>query len=198
MEWPRKKFDLRFSYDENCVIIPIRRWDDGSLVAINKRTVEEHWEEFGIPKYRITKGYNKQLNVYGIWENKETIKEAGYAVIYEAEKSTLKRHSRNDGTGVSIQGHNLSDEQVNILANLEVDLIVSMDADVSIDEVKFMCKKLYEKNKGKVYYTVDNHGLMGEKDSVADLSKQDYDLILSEKVLFDEEAYEEFLEMLNN
>lgn len=59
--------------EQKRIIIPIRQWDNGKIVVLNKRTAAENWEEFGIKKYFLTPSYQKSMNIYGVWENKETI-----------------------------------------------------------------------------------------------------------------------------
>lgn len=50
------------------------------------------------------------MNLFGLWENKDSIQEKGHVVVFEAEKSVLKRDSLNDPTGVAVSGHEISDE----------------------------------------------------------------------------------------
>lgn len=197
MPWTRNKYDIRYNYEGKRVVVPIRHWETGELVATNQRTTVEDYELLGIEKYRITSGYQKSLNIYGLYENKKDILENGYVVVYESEKSVLKRDSLNDPTGVALGGKFLSDKQAEILLSLNVDIVISMDADVPLEEILWMCEKLYQKNGKNVYYTVDYHGLMGEKDSVADLKMKDYDLIFCEKVLYDEKEHEKLMKWLN-
>lgn len=188
MPWTRDKFDLRYSYKQNRVIIPLRHWETGELLGVNARTTEENYKDLGIPKYKLTPSYKKSRNLYGLYENKKYILEKGYLVLFESEKSVLKRDSLADPTGVAIGGKSISDRQVEILVSLDVDVVVSMDNDVPVEEVLFMCEKLHSQRKNKdfkIYYTIDNHGLLGEKDSIADLGKKAYDLIFAEKVLYD-------------
>ena len=86
----------------------------------------------------------KEINIYGLWENYKDIQKAGYIVIFEAEKSVLKRDSRMDPTGGAIEGHVLSDEQVRIILGTGVEeVIIAMDNDVPIEEVWNMCEKFY-------------------------------------------------------
>ena len=73
---------------------------------------------FGIKKYFITPSYPKSYNLFGLWEHKEDIKRLGYVVVYESEKSVLKRDSLLDYSGVALSGHTISDEQVRILIGL--------------------------------------------------------------------------------
>lgn len=196
MPWTRDKFDIRWNTKENRVVIPIRHWETGQLVAINQRTTKTDYALLGIKKYDVTKGYQKHLNLYGLYEKKKDILEKGYVVVYEAEKSVLKRDSHFDPTGVAIGGKSLSDRQAEILLGLNVDVVISMDNDVTakrIEEVWNICEKLYQKNGRNVYYTIDNHDILGEKDSIADiLEEEKFQLVFSEKVLYDEEKHNEF------
>ena len=188
MPWVRDRFDIRFSEEESRIIIPMRHWETGELLGINKRTTksEEEIEWYGISKYKLTPSYPKRLNLYGLYQNRAEIIKAGYVVVFEAEKSVLKRYSYLDATAVALSGKHMSDEQASILVGLDVDVIISMDKDVPIEEIWYICSKLYKKNNHDIYYTIDRNGLLGEKDSIADQPQDAFELMLSEKVLFGE------------
>ena len=170
-ERTRKKFGICYSYRYKRIIIPIRYWATGELVATNARTTVENWEEFNIKKYILTNGYNKQLNLYGLYENYDAIQKAGYVVVYESEKSVLKRSSLLDDTGVALSGHTLSDEQIRILIGLNVEVIIAFDNDISIEETRHACEKF--KNIRKVSYIHDFMGILGSNDSPADARNKD-------------------------
>ena len=89
MPWTREKFGLAYSYKHKRVVIPMRYWATGELLGFNQRTTVENYKEFGIKKYFITPTYPKQLNLYGLYENYDSIQKAGYVVVYESEKSVL-------------------------------------------------------------------------------------------------------------
>lgn len=56
----------------------------------------------------------------------------------------LKRDSLNDPTGVALEGHFMSDEQVRIILGVGVkEVVIAMDKDVPIEEVWSMCEKFY-------------------------------------------------------
>lgn len=192
-EETRKKFGLMLSCSkyrsQQGTVIPLRYYENGELLGINLRRSlsDEELEAFGLSKYNVTKGYQKNLNIYGLWENRESIQKAGYVVVYEAEKSVLKRDSLCDSTGVAIQGHFLYEEQAQILADLNVDIIISMDKDVSLDNVLSICKKIDFKCKKNVYYMFDKWELLGEKESVADKSCDIFNLFMKNKMLYDKE-----------
>ena len=194
MPWTRDKFGLAYSYKYKRVIIPMRYWKTGELLGVNMRTTVENYEEFGIKKYFLTPSYKKSLNLFGLYENKEAIQKAGYVVVYESEKSVLKRDSLGDSTGVALSGHTMSDEQASILWGLNVDVIISMDKDVSIEEIRHMCSKLYRGRN--VYYTYDEWDLLGEKDSIADKSSKIFNFMMKYKVKYDEKEHREYLKYL--
>lgn len=198
MPWTRKKFDIRYSYEENRIIMPIRKWDDGSLVALDKRTTDESWEELGIRKYSLTAGYKKNLNVFGYWENKKAIEEKGYCCIYEGAKSVYKRDSLNDPTGLSLNGCSLSEKQADIIHTLDIEeIVLCMDEDVCIDEVRFMANRLYENdNSKKISYIYDSWGIMDSKQSPADLRAKTFDFLFENRIVFDvseRQAYKDSL-----
>jgi DNA primase len=194
MPWTAKKFGLAYSYKRKRVIIPMRYWMTGELLGINARTTVENYEQLGIKKFFLTPSYQKNLNLFGLYENYEAIQKAGYVVVYEAEKSVMKRDSLNDPTGVALSGHTLSDEQANILWGLGVDIIISMDNDVPIEEIRHMCSKLHTGRN--VYYTYDKWNLLGEKDSIADMPNKIFNFMMKYKIKYDANEHREYLKSL--
>lgn len=193
-ERTRKKFGLAYSYKHKRVVIPMRYWLTGELLGFNQRTTVENYAEFNIKKYFITPTYPKQLNLYGLYENYDAIQKAGYVVVYESEKSVLKRDSLCDSTGVAISGHILSQEQIAILIGLNVDIIISMDKDIHIDEVRHLCSKFY--NIRNVYYTYDSYDLLGEKDSIADAPNKIFNFLIRHKIKYDQKEHRLYQESL--
>lgn len=193
-ERTRKKFGICYSYRYKRIIIPIRYWATGELVATNARTTVENWEEFNIKKYILTNGYNKQLNLYGLYENYDAIQKAGYVVVYESEKSVLKRNSLFDETGVALSGHTLSDEQVRILIGLNVEVIIAFDNDISLEEIRHSCEKF--KNIRKVSYIHDFMGILGSKDSPADARDKDYKFLFDNRIVYDRGEQRKYQESL--
>lgn len=195
MPWTAKKFGLCYSYKQKRQIIPIRYWLDGRLVATNARTTVENYDLFDIKKYYISKGYNKTSNIYGFWENQESIEKAGHCVLYEAEKSVLKRDSKNDSTGLALQGHSISEEQVRIILSLNLnEIIIAMDKDVPIEEVRAICEKFYRIRK--VSYMYDRWNIIDSKDSPADANNKIYDFLFKHRVTYDESEHQKYLNSL--
>lgn len=193
-ERTRKKFGICYSHRYKRIIIPHRFWLNGGLLGTNARTTVENWEEFNIKKYILTSGYNKQINLYGLYENYDAIQKAGYVIIYESEKSVLKRDSLCDSTGVALSGHMLSEEQVRVLIGLNVDIILAMDNDVSISEIRHMANKFY--GIRNVYYICDKWGLIPEKSSPADCPNKIFNFLMKHKTKYDENERKEYIKSL--
>ena len=146
-ERTRKKFGICYSYKHKRIVIPMRYWLTGDLLGFNQRTTVDNWDILGIKKYFITPTYPKSLNLYGLYENYDAIQKAGYVTVVESEKSVLKRDSLGDSTAIALSGHSISDEQVRILWGLNVEIIIALDKDVPLSEVRHMCEKFCKGRK---------------------------------------------------
>lgn len=194
-----KKFELGYSYKWKRTIFPVRYWMDGSLMGYNARTSVENYEEFDIKKYFITPGMKKEINFYGLWENYNSIIKANYITIFEAEKSVVKRHSRFDETAVAVQGHSISDEQLRILRGLSLyEIVIAFDNDVPVEEIWHICDKLYMNRRGgRISYIYDKWNILGEKDSPADASNEQYQFLFDNRVRYTERLHQEYLMSLD-
>lgn len=194
MPWTREKFGLAYSYRHKRVVIPHRYWLTGELLGFNMRTTVENYDAFGIRKYYLSAGFNKALNIYGLYENYISIQKAGYVVVAESEKSVLKRDSLGDGTVVALSGKSMSDEQVRILIGLNVEIVIALDNDVDINEIRHLCEKF--KNIRRVSYVKDFIGVLGKKDAPMDALNKDYQFLLDNRIVYDikeQRLYEESL-----
>lgn len=142
----------------------------------------------------ITPGM-KKICPYGLYENYDSIEKAGYCVIFEAEKSVLKRDSLNDPTGLAISGKNLSDEEWRLIMGLKIkEVVIALDKDVDINEIRFICEKFYRHIK--VSYIYDKWDLLDKKDSPADTSNKIYNFLFKHRVNYDEREHMEYVKSL--
>lgn len=196
MPWTRNKFGLTYSYKRKRVIIPMRHWLTGELLGVNARTTIDNYKELGIKKYYLTPSYPKNLNLFGLYENYDSIQEAGYVVIVEGERSVLKRHSLGDGTVVALSGKTISEEQVRVLIGLNVEIIIGLDKDVNINEIRYMCERFYRIRN--VSYIYDKWDLLGDKDSPADANNKIYKFLFKFRTTYNESEHKLYLQSLNN
>lgn len=194
MPWTRNKFGLAYSYKRKRVVIPIRHWLTKELVGFNMRTTVTNYEEFNISKYWITPSYQKSGNLYGLAENYDSIQQSGHVVIAESEKSVLKRDSLCDETVVALSGKSISDEQVRILIGLNVEIVIALDKDVSLNEIRFMCEKFYRIRP--VSYIYDKYGLLKNKEAPMDASNKIYNYLFKYRTKYTEEEHQEYLKSL--
>lgn len=202
-----KKFQLGYSYEAQGTIIPIRYWLDGGLIGVIRRTSVENYELFNIPKYFPLKPYSKSGNVYGLWENYQDIQNAGYCVVFEGQKSVLKRDSlgftkNSDGTytkdyctSVAVCGHDISEEQVRILSGLNLkEIVIAFDKDVSRNEIRGQCEKFY--GMRHVSYIYDTTDLLDTKDAPIDQGVDVYQYLYENRIAYDTNEHEEYKKYL--
>ena len=193
-ERARKRFKIAYSYRRKRVVIPIFHWCTNELVGFNMRTIIPNHEEFGISKYWITPTYQKSNNLYGLAQNYNSIIEKKIVTVFEGEKSTLKRSSLMDDTCVSLQGKTMSEEQARILIGMGVEVVVALDKDVDINEVRFICEKFYRIRP--VSYIWDSWDLLDEKESPTDKGNKVYQFLFKHRVKYDETEHQEYLKSL--
>ena len=188
----RKEFGLCYDFQRRRTVIPWRNYK--GVVGLSGRTSVSLYKELDIPKFYSYQGFQKGKCVYGFCENYAHIQKAGYVVIYEAEKSVLIRASLGDRTGVAIGSSNITDEQVRLILSLNCDIVVALDNDQAIDHIRSICEKfrLYR----NTYYIKDKWGIMGAKDSPADMKNKQFEILLKYKFKYDESEHKKYLRYL--
>ena len=193
-ERARKRFNIAYSYKRKRIVIPIYHWATKELVGFNMRTTIPNHEEFGISKYWITPTYQKSINLYGLAQNYDSIVSKKIVTVFEGEKSTLKRFSLMDDTCVSLQGKTMSDEQVRILIGLDAEIVLALDKDVDINEIRHICEKFYHIRP--VSYIYDKWDLLDKKDSPADKSNKIYNFLFKHRIVYDEKEHIKYVKSL--
>ncbi|QRV11364.1 hypothetical protein JR311_20285 (plasmid) [Bacillus velezensis] len=132
-------FKVCYDPRQDRIIFPHFAYDDkDAIVGITGRTTRSNEEikQFLIPKYwNYIKGYMKTWNLYGFSHSIEYVKKNKMLIIHEAEKSVQKHFTmtRNQGFSVSTGGHELSEEQVQIILQEtppDTEIVFSYDKDV--------------------------------------------------------------------
>lgn len=189
MPFACEKFNIGYSFDKQRIVIPERRWDgtESEYIGVGGRTTNPNYEILEIPKYyKLSPTYPKSLNVYGLNENYKKIQEQGICVVFESQKSVLKRYSRKDETGVSIGTDELSETQVKILISLNVEICICLDEGIDINHIRKQCDKFYKIRK--VSYMYDRWNLIskGSKNSPADMENKIYNFIFKHRTVYDD------------
>ena len=158
----QKEWCIGYDLYSNCITIPIRD-SIGSLVGVKARKFTTEDVE---QKYFYLHNFPKTRVVYGLYENYKYIKDCGYVVVVESEKSVLKLHSNGCKCAVAIAGHNLSEAQTTMLDRLNVKVVLCYDKDVDKEHLENERKKFLTFTE--VYAMIDETGLLKDKESPAD------------------------------
>ena len=209
-----KKFGICFHTSEFAAIIPHYSLN-GELIGIRSRHfLQRHLDSQR--KYMPTILENKmyahplQFNLYGAYQNKETIKRKKKVLLLESEKSTLQCESYypNENFSVAQCGSNLSNAQRDILIyDLEVEeVIIALDKQYKNTEdkeheeyVKKVCKianKLVNYVNVYIIYCTDDR--LDYKSSPTDHGKEILEQLMKEKIRYYKDNEERFDEMESN
>ena len=185
-------------YDpKNCGIVIPHRDINGRLIGIRERTlIKENAELYG--KYRPMK-LNKQMynhplsfNLYGLYQNKNNIKRAKKAFIFESEKSVLQyatMFGQENNITVASCGQNLTSYQMELLYNNGAEeIIIAWDREGQNDNKNQYVKKFYnlQKKYGSLYTLSFMYDKTGEyldyKMSPTDNGKENFLILYKERI----------------
>ena len=187
------KYDIRFSISQNKIIIP-HRDVNGALVGIRGRALNA-WEVENVGKYmpvQIENTWYKHplgLNLYGLYENKQAIRENGICYVFEAEKSVLQMESFSiPNCGVAICGSQFNKFQLGLLIRecSPHEIILCLDTEELPGETKYFDKLWNICNKYKEYcafsFVYDRKGLTKLKDSPTDNGEEIFKKLIATRV----------------
>lgn len=177
----QEKFGIKFNPEYNQTVIP-HRDDEGKLVGVRVRNWRNIERGKYMPLYYKGEGYTHPLgyNLYGLHENKETIKEKKKVVIVEGEKSAMISHSMfgKDNFCVALCGSSMNAYQAELLMNLGVEeIIIAVDKDYLLEPDRDYLKKVKKIakhfiNKVSVYHITDTRGVLDYQDCMLDANKE--------------------------
>lgn len=187
------KFNIMYSISQNKIIIPHYNIHN-ELIGIRGRALNE-WEVENIGKYAPIKIENKwyshplSLNLYGLNKTQENIKQYGYCILFEAEKSVLQMESFSmPNCSAAVCGSNLNKYSLQILLRscCPKEVILAFDNEEMPNEEKYFLK-LY--NLCKKYshicnfsFIYDYAGITKRKDSPTDRGEDIFKTLLSKRV----------------
>lgn len=197
-----KKFNIRFYMSGWKAVIPhFDLW--GRLIGIRGRAFLEKDIDAGkkyMPIYLEGESYRHplDLNLYGLFENKEIIKRLKKVIVFEGEKSVLQCESfyPNNNFSVALCGTNLSNYKRDLLIHeLEVEeVIIALDkqykteliAQEDIDEYDRYIKKVQKiadkfVNYASVNIVYCDDDRLNYKDAPSDKGKNVLEQLMREK-----------------
>lgn len=157
-------FGVRIDHGGNRIVYPV--YDlDGRLINIKGRTMYLNYKELGLQKYINYFKIGKMDYFQGLNVTIEYVKKCGEIIIFESIKSVMKAYQWGYRNVASAEKHTLTDEQINLLIKLRVDVVFAYDCDINCykDPVLQNIKKLAKVTN--VYVIEDYDNLLGGIDT---------------------------------
>lgn len=168
----------------NRICYPLYDKDD-NLIGVKGRTRFENFKALRIQKYNNYTKIKRMDTFVGMKQNRNAIKEAGSAIIFEGLKSGMKVSSWGlCNNWLAAETSRLNIDQIKILLDMKIrEVIIAFDRDVDMKEI-LKCTTLLRKFSN-VYVVRDRYNksrlLPGDKDSPVDAGKEVWLQLLSEK-----------------
>lgn len=161
----QEHFQIAYDIKDSRILIPIRDlW--GNIVTLKGRTTKENFKEKGIPKYVAYYPYHARDILFGYYENYWNILHNREVILVESEKSVMQGWGYGQKNMVALAKKRISSCQLETLIKLNVDIVLALDNDVPLEELKYIAKPF--KGLANVYYIKDTKGFLGEKDAPTD------------------------------
>lgn len=121
----------RYKEMSNRVIVPIRNID-GAIIGFTGRTLDQNWKENGISKWRHSKGFNSEANLFNIDRAAKHVKETGVAIICEGPFDVLRFEQAGIHNSMAVFGRKLHNGQIGLLLKIGTQkLIIALDSDIA-------------------------------------------------------------------
>lgn len=161
----QKIFEIGYDQCSNRITIPIRNYD-GKLIGVKGRWFGDIPEGSDIQKYLYLEPCNKGQVLYGLDKTYSHIQTSHCVYVGESEKFVMQLYSYGDKNCVSTGGKTITRQQIEMLSRMCVDVILCLDKDVGLDELKNIGERFI--GAVNVFAVVDQDGLLGEKESPSD------------------------------
>ena len=158
--------DFQIGYDDstNRITIPIFS-EIGDLVGVKGRLFKEELSSDDL-KYVYIEPCQRSKIIYGLNKTIPYIKKAGRIYVPEAEKGVLQLWEYGDRNAGATGGKELSQQQIELLTRLGVDIIFVQDKDVKQEEIEELASHFVDQIP--IYYIYDNDNILDEKESPTD------------------------------
>ena len=214
-----EKFDIRYDYEENRAIIPVRNLE-GDLIGVRVRNFNDSAVDRGfkyLPLEYQGESYRfpTSTTLYGLYENQEVIKSKRRVILFEGEKSTQIVDSFYEGNcyALSTYGTNFGVVHRDILLTLGVtEVTFAWDKEYCeeyfgesydntkeqklmygfLDKLKKACTLLH--SYVTINLLIDFDGELDLKDAPVDKGKEVFESLLKKKVTI-VDVEEDFKEM---
>ena len=159
----QQEFGIGYDALTNRITIPIRT-PLGDLCGVKGRLFGEP-DEYN-PKYLYIEPTAKQKLLYGLYENKNYIKNSNLIFIFEAEKSVLQCASNGVRNCVGLGGKSISKTQAELIIRTGCSPVIALDKGIALEEIKSVASVFPDNIP--VYYIFDKDNILEDKQSPSD------------------------------
>lgn len=191
------KFEIKYYPYRHKIIIPHRKWDTGEIIgiktrALNQEEIERGYKYLPLILSEVQYSYPTYHNLYGYYQNTETIKRLKKVIIFESEKSVLQceTYYPDNNFSVALSGSNISQQQVDMLLALGVEeVILALDKEfinvMSDEAFQYQAKLLRLGRMFDKYCAInvvfDTQDLLDLKQSPSDRGKKILEELMRQK-----------------
>lgn len=159
----QKEFLVGYDPQSNRITIPIRN-PIGDLCGVKGRLFGEP-DEYN-PKYLYIMPVAKSEILYGLYENKEYIRNSNTLLIFEAEKSVQQCATNGIRNCVALGGKTISKTQAELIIRTGCTPIIALDKGIDIEEI-YNVASIFPDNI-PVQYIYDADDILLDKQSPSD------------------------------
>ncbi len=159
----QKEFLVGYDPQSNRITIPIRS-PIGDLCGVKGRLFGEP-DEYN-PKYLYIMPVAKSEILYGLYENKEYIRNSNTLLIFEAEKSVQQCATNGIRNCVALGGKTISKTQAELIIRTGCTPIIALDKGIDIEEI-YNVASIFPDNI-PVQYIYDADDILLDKQSPSD------------------------------
>lgn len=136
-------YGVGFDLDSKRITVPLRN-RFGQLVGLKGRIIDDSLDD---RKYLYLYRCNNRYEWFNFFYAHQYILESNRVYIYEAEKSCMKAFSNGIYNTLAIGASEISDEQIQILKQISLDLeiVLCYDKGIKIEEIKSTAKRFGRK-----------------------------------------------------
>lgn len=174
------EFDIRYDLQSNRIVFPIHN-KDGEIIGVKARRINSEDDD---RKYIYTIPCNKSIELYNLHRALPHILKSKEVIIFEGAKTTMIAWQFSKFNTVSIEGDELTDDQVKLVKGLGLDIkvVIMMDKDKTKKAIFKQAAKITNRD---VYAMWDKHDLLGDpklKHSPTDLGQEVFEKLYNSSI----------------
>ena len=173
------KFGIHYDLHDHRILIPIRDLE-GRLITIKGRTVHENYKQDGIMKYIAYYEYFARCLLFGYYENYWDLLISDEVILVESEKAVIQADGYGVNNILALSKNKISEEQLFKIISLNKDVVLALDKNVELDELKAIAEEF--RGLCKVFAILDHGNYLGDKDSPFDKGKEVWEDLYKNKI----------------